>query len=269
MMFIPYVCCGDPDLEFSKELIQRLAPYSGIIELGIPFSDPIADGKTIQEAANRALKNGITVEKIFGMVKELRSEGIQTPFVFMTYFNIIYAYGPEEFLKSMNATGVQGLIIPDLPFEEDLEFVELAKKHEISIINLIAPNTDESRAKKILENQRMFTYLVSVSGITGARGDVQTDSIEFVKRIRLIAGPEKKLCVGFGISNPNQAKQFLGAGADGIILGSKIINIYSKFIKNDGGIDGRNALAGIDSFLNSFVLNNVIESVNRGNDDCS
>src|SRR3989338_2514264 len=111
MKFIPYVCCGDPSIEFTYELIKTLAPYSHIIELGIPFSDPIADGKTIQEAANRALKNGVNVEKIFGIVEKLRREGVTVPFVFMTYYNIVYSYGSGKFLRRMKEAGVQGIII--------------------------------------------------------------------------------------------------------------------------------------------------------------
>lgn len=251
MMFIPYVCCGDPNIQFSKELIKTLAPYSDIIELGIPFSDPIADGKTIQEAANRALMNGVTVDKIFEMVEELRSDGINTPFVFMTYFNIVYAYGREDFLMKMKKTGVQGIIIPDLPFGEDPEFEQLAKMHEISIINLIAPNTDEERAKRILENQTMFTYLVSLSGVTGSRDRISEQSIEFIKRIRSLAGEKKKLCVGFGISNKEQAKQFIESGADGIIVGSKIINIYSEDIDNEQ-IETSKTLEKIHTFIKTF-----------------
>ncbi|MDO8553778.1 MAG: tryptophan synthase subunit alpha [Candidatus Micrarchaeota archaeon] len=234
MMFVPYVCCGDPNLEFSYQLIKKLAPYSTIIELGIPFSDPIADGKTIQMAANRALKNGVTVEKIFAMIKLLRKEGIKTPFVFMTYYNIVYSYGKEKFLERITTSSVQGIIIPDLPFEEDPEFENLAEKHGIGIVKLIAPNTEEKRAKKILTNEKLFTYLVSTTGTTGAKREIGNESLDFVKRIRKLAGNDKKLYVGFGISNAAQAKEIVNAGADGVIIGSRIIDIYSKFIGTDG-----------------------------------
>lgn len=247
MKFIPYVCCGDPDLDFTYQLVKTIAPYSHIIELGIPFSDPIADGKTIQAAANRALKNGVTIEKIFTMVKRLRNEGIVTPFVFMTYYNIVYSYGCEKFLEKMKEISVQGIIIPDLPFGEDKEFEKLAKDNEISIINLIAPNTKEERAKEILANEKLFTYLVSTTGTTGARDKVSEDSVNFVKRIRTLAPNGQKLFVGFGISNSEQAKQFVQVGADGVIVGSEIINIYSNFI-NNGKIDQTSALNEIEKF---------------------
>lgn len=253
MMFVPYVCCGDPNLEFSAKLIKTLSEHADIIELGIPFSDPIADGKTIQQAANRALKNGVNIEKIFSMVKELR-EDITIPFVFMTYYNIIYAYGREEFLKKMKQVGVQGLIIPDLPCGEDEDFQEMASDYDISIIGLIAPNTETERAKYILSGKgsKLFTYLVSVSGVTGARDNISKESVDFVKRIRAIAG-NKKLCVGFGISNKPQAKQFEKAGADGIIIGSHIINLYSKYLDNKGKIHEKKAISEITRFCNNLI----------------
>jgi len=256
MNFIPYVCCGDPSIEFTEKLIRTLAPHSDIIELGIPFSDPIADGKTIQAAANRALANGVTVEKIFGMVERLRANGtdgnVVVPLVFMTYFNIVYAYGREKFLKRMKEAGVQGLIIPDLPFGEDLEFESLAKSHGISIINLIAPNTTDERAKQILEKSRntnaLFTYLVSNAGTTGTRDSVSLESIEFVKRIRMLAGNGNinRLCVGFGISTKEQADAYIKAGADGVIVGSRIIELYSKHTKPE------DTLKEIENFARGF-----------------
>ena len=251
MNFIPYVCCGDPNLDFTYKLIKTLAPYSYLIELGIPFSDPIADGKTIQAAANRALKNGVNIEKIFGMVKKLRSEKITVPFVFMTYYNVVYSYGCEKFLQAMNEIGAQGIIIPDLPFNEDKEFEKLANENKISIINLIAPNTQEKRAKIILSNVGLFTYLVSVAGTTGARGEVTKESLEFVKHTRAVA-KGNKLFVGFGISNAQQARQFIQSGADGVIVGSEIINIYYKYI-NNGKIDENSALKEIGEFAKRFL----------------
>lgn len=252
MKFIPYVCCGDPNLDFTYKLVKTLAPYSHIIELGIPFSDPIADGKTIQEAANRALKNKVNAESVFTMVEKLRNEGIGTTFVFMTYYNIVYAYGTEKFLEKMAKTEVQGIIIPDLPFGEDLEFEKLAKKHGIVIINLIAPNTIDERAKKILEEEKMFTYLVSSAGTTGAKTSTSRESIEFVRKVRRIAGLSKKLCVGFGISSSEQAKEFVDAGADGIIVGSRIIDIYSEYV-NGIEINSTKAVEAVEKFARQIT----------------
>lgn len=252
MKFIPYVCCGDPNIDFTYELVKVLVPYSSMIELGIPFSDPIADGRTIQAAANRALKNGVNVEKIFAMVERLRKEEITTQFVFMTYYNIVYSYGCENFLNKMQTIGVQGIIIPDLPFGEDIKFEKLAKKYEISIINLIAPNTRNARAHAILGNSNLFTYLVSIAGTTGVRDKVSENSLAFVKRVRALAINGQKLFVGFGISDVEQAKQFISAGADGVIVGSKLIEIYSKHIDRDG-IDAETALKKIAIFSKSFI----------------
>lgn len=253
--FIPYVCCGDPNLEFTYKLIRTLAPYSEIIELGIPFSDPIADGKTIQAAANRALTSGTTVEQIFGMVGQLRKDGIIVPFVFMTYFNIVYSYGSECFLKKMREIGVQGVIIPDLPFEEDKDFEKLAESCGVSMVNLIAPNTSDERAKKILEKRCnvLFTYLVSIAGTTGTRDNASIESIEFVRKMRALAGNDKKLYVGFGISTPQQATEFVNAGADGVIIGSALIEIYSKHIR-DRKIDEELVLKDVRAFGRTFVL---------------
>lgn len=259
MMFIPYVCCGDPSIGFTRKLVKALAPYSTIIELGIPFSDPIADGKTIQAAANRALNNGANINKIFAMVKQLRKENVRTPFVFMTYYNIVYSYNLEKFLKKMREVGVQGIIIPDLPFNEDKTFERLARKSKISIINLIAPTTDNKRAKRILssaKSNKLFTYLVSTAGTTGASDKVSADSLSFVKKTRSLAGKQRKLCVGFGVSNAQQAQQFVNAGADGVIVGSKLINIYSRHIKKDFKINEK-AIDEVKRFAASMNSSNV------------
>ncbi len=251
MMFIPYVCCGDPDMKFTRAMVKKLAPYSSMIELGIPFSDPIADGKTIQAAANRALRNGANVDKIFSMAGRLRREGIRVPFVFMAYYNTAYAYGRENFLKKMKEVGIQGIIVPDLPFNEDIRFERMARRHGISIVNLIAPNTSSKRAVKILngsnKGNHLFTYLVSAAGTTGAVKRISSSSLSFVRRIRNLAGKDRTLCVGFGVSSAEHARQFAGAGADGIIVGSKLIDIYSKYIGSGLRVDHR-ALDEVERF---------------------
>ncbi len=245
MKFAPYVCCGDPSLSFSFKLVKTLAPYSEFIEIGIPFSDPIADGKTIQAASTRALKNGVNVEKIFSMVEKLRAEGVKTPFSFMTYYNIVFSYGNKRFLQKMRAVGVQGLILPDLPLGEDLEFEKMAGENNIALIHLIAPNTPTARVKKILREENMFTYLVSVTGITGSRSNVSSSSIDFVKRVCAMAGGKNKLLVGFGVSSAQQAEEFVRAGASGVFVGSKIIELYN-------GRDEKTALADVKAFAQSF-----------------
>ena len=152
MKFIPYVCCGDPNLDFTYKLVKTLAPYSYLIELGFLFRSDCR-WKTIQGASERALKSGANTDKIFSMVETLRKEHIKTPFVFMTYYNIVYAYGRENFLQRMAKVGVQGIIIPDLPFEEDKTFENLTEKYNISIVNLISSNTQIDRSRKILQKK--------------------------------------------------------------------------------------------------------------------
>jgi len=232
MKLTPYICCGDPNLEFSKKLAMAFS-HCEIIELGIPFSDPIADGKTIQEATQRAIANGMNTEKAFDFAKKLRAEGMVSKLVFMTYYNILHAYGKEKFVTSMKESGVDGIIIPDLPFREDEEFEELARKHNVSIVNMIAGNTSKKRAKEILENETLFTYLVSTYGTTGSRQEADREGIELVRRTRAIAGKRNKLYVGFGITRPKQAKQYIDAGADGVVIGSAIIGIYSKAMDDE------------------------------------
>jgi tryptophan synthase alpha chain len=246
MMFIPYVCCGDPDLKFTHDLIAVLSKHAYAIELGIPFSDPIADGKTIQNASQRALKNNVNLKKIFTMIKKLRKK-INTPLIFMSYFNIIHHYGCNRFLKKMHELNVEGLIVPDLPFGEEKEFEKTAIKKKVQLIPLIAPNTPLKRTKKILSAKNsLFTYLISSAGTTGTKNKIDKNSISFIKKVRKLAGKEKNLCVGFGISNPTQAKKYIRAGANGIIIGSKLIEIYSKKKCK------KNALKEIESFANKF-----------------
>jgi tryptophan synthase alpha chain len=229
MRVAPYICLGDPDADFSLELIKRVAPHSDMIELGIPFSDPIADGPTIQGAANRSLTNGFTVSDAFSIVKDARNSGVSNKLVFMTYFNIIYTYGIGKFLDSMNKYGISGLIVPDLPFEEDRDFESLAQEKGISVVNLIAPNTPLERAREILNDESLFTYLVPLSGVTGARKNAA--GLDFISRIRKVAGPEKNLFAGFGISGKEQADAYIKAGADGVVIGSRIVDIYTKALE--------------------------------------
>lgn len=252
MNFVPYLCCGDPSLGMTKSFIRLLEPYSEIIELGIPFSDPIADGKTVQDASVRSLNNGTNTDKVFKMVEELRGEGTSIPFVFMAYYNTVYSYGRGRFIEKMKDSGVQGLIIPDLPFGEDKELESCAKAGGISIIKLIAPNTGAERSEELIENEGMFTYLVSSYGTTGARGDVNEESLEFVRRIRKFAGSGKTLYVGFGISNAEQARKFAGAGADGVIVGSALIDIYSRRAVKEASEDYKHEIDEMESLARSI-----------------
>jgi len=255
MKFVPYICCGDPDEGNTFRLARILAPHSYAIELGIPFSDPIADGPTIQAASQRALKSGMNVEKAFSLASKIRGIGLKTPLVFMTYYNIVYSYGQEKFLGKMRKCGVVGLIVPDLPYGQDKTFERLAKSKGIQLICLVAPNTPSRLARQMLNSGRtnLFTYLVSAAGTTGSKSLASPGSIAFVRKLSGLSGKKQTLCVGFGISNSKQAALYKSAGADGVIIGSEIINIYSKSFGNGKNAMGK-ALLKISTLAKNISL---------------
>lgn len=223
--FIPYVTAADPDMETSKKIVRALTTAGAdIIELGIPFSDPLADGPTIQKAVRRSLKNHCSVKKVFDMVKELRRE-ICVPFVFMTYYNIIYNYGLDRFVKSAKSNGADGVIVADLSMEESSELIRLADKEDFCVIMLTAPTTSVARFKKIASKSRGFVYYVSLTGVTGARKELSGELRKDIKRLSEIT--RKPVCVGFGISTPAQAEEIKSV-SDGIIVGSAIIKVIEK-----------------------------------------
>lgn len=223
---IGYLTLGDPDIQTSKKLLKCLCKNVDILEIGIPFSDPIADGPTIQAAMDRALGNGVTMEDAFKVVSELRSEGVQTPFVFMTYYNIVLQYGEERFIKMCNEKGVDGLLVSDLPLEESQSIVEGCKKYGIDPIFLIAPTTPEDRVKKIVAQSKGFVYLISLLGVTGERASVQDRTLQFVASTLQLSGG-LPLVVGFGISKKEHVKAIIAAGAQGIVVGSAFVNIIA------------------------------------------
>jgi tryptophan synthase alpha chain len=226
---IPYITVGYPSIEAILEVVPLLA-NSGcdIVELGIPFSDPIADGVTIQKASYYALQNGITPKICLEVAKEL-SQKVDIPLVFMTYFNPVFNYGLEEFCNSCAKCGIDGLIIPDLPPEEGSELELITQNHNINLIYLLAPTSTEERIQLVAEKSRGFIYLVSVTGVTGARNKLPAGLEAFVTRVRRIAS--QPLCVGFGISTPKQAKQ-IAEIADGVIVGSRIIQLMESNSKS-------------------------------------
>ncbi len=219
---IPYVTVGYPSIEATLKVVPLLA-RSGcdIVELGIPFSDPLADGVTIQKASFRALQNGITPNRCLEVARQLSHE-VDIPLVFMTYFNPVFSYGLEEFCSACVSSGVSGLIIPDLPPEEGLELKASTQKQGLDLIYLLAPTSTEERIRLVAERSRGFIYLVSVTGVTGARDSLPADLEAFVTEVRKVAS--QPLCVGFGISTPEQARQVAGV-ADGVIVGSRIIQL--------------------------------------------
>ena len=226
--FIPFITCGDPDLETTAKVV-RAAVENGadLIELGIPFSDPTAEGPVIQGANIRALAGGVTTDKIFDFVKELRSD-VKIPMVFMTYANVVYSYGAERFMNKCRETGMDGIIIPDLPFEEKGEFAGPAKKYGIDLISLIAPTSDK-RIAMIAREAEGFIYLVSSLGVTGVRSEINTDLGSITKIIR--ENTDVPCAIGFGISTPEQAKA-MAAVSDGAIVGSAIIRLLEKYGKD-------------------------------------
>jgi len=219
---IPYITVGYPTVEATLKVVPLLASSGcDIVELGIPFSDPLADGATIQKASFHALKNGVTPQLCLEVAGQL-SHKVDIPLVFMTYFNPVFSYGLEEFCSACSGSGISGLIIPDLPPEEGLELEAIAQKQSLDLIYLLAPTSTEERIRLVVERSRGFIYLVSVSGVTGTRDRLPKDLGVFVARVKKVAS--QPLCVGFGISTPAQARR-VAKMADGVIVGSRIIQL--------------------------------------------
>ena len=223
--FIPFITCGDPDLA-TTEAVVRAAVENGadLIELGIPFSDPTAEGPVIQGANLRALNGGIKTDMIFEFVKKIRVD-IKIPMVFMTYANVVYSYGAEKFISNCREVGIDGLILPDLPFEEKDEFLPICHKYGVDLISLIAP-TSANRISMIAKEAEGFIYLVSSLGVTGTRSEITTDLGSIVKVIR--ENTDIPCAIGFGISTPEQAKKMADL-SDGAIVGSAIIKQLEKY----------------------------------------
>ena len=222
--FIPFITCGDPDLETTKKcVLEMVKAGADLIELGIPFSDPTAEGPVIQAANMRALAGGVTTDKVFDLVKEIREE-VTIPMVFMTYANVVYSYGAERFLDKCVETGIDGLILPDLPFEEKEEFLPYTRKAGVDLISLVAP-TSEGRIAMIAAEAEGFLYIVSSLGVTGTRSEITTDIGAIVDVVR--KNTDIPCAIGFGISNPEQAAK-MAALSDGAIVGSAIVRIIAE-----------------------------------------
>lgn len=226
--FIAFITCGDPDLETTAAAV-RAAVENGadLIELGIPFSDPTAEGPAIQGANLRALSGAITTDKVFDFVREIRRD-VSVPMVFMTYANVVFSYGSERFISTCKEIGIDGLILPDIPFEENDEFQPICKKYGVDLISLIAP-TSQNRIAMIAKEAEGFLYIVSSLGVTGTRSEIETDLGEMVKLVRENANIP--CAIGFGISTPEQAKQMADI-ADGAIVGSAIVKLLEKHGKD-------------------------------------
>ena len=226
--FIPFVTCGYPDLDTTAEVI-RSAVQNGadLIELGIPFSDPTAEGPVIQEANLRALSGGITTDEIFSFVRKMRCE-TKIPMVFMTYANVVFSYGAEKFISACSEIGIDGLILPDLPYEEKNEFLPFCRKYGVDLISMVAP-TSENRIAMIAKEAEGFLYVVSSLGVTGVRSEIKTDLAGIMEVVR--KNTDIPCAIGFGISTPEQAKK-MSEFADGVIVGSAIIKLIGKYGKD-------------------------------------
>nr|WP_326184667.1 tryptophan synthase subunit alpha [uncultured Oscillibacter sp.] len=222
--FIPFVTCGDPDLETTAKIVRAMAESGAdLIELGIPFSDPTAEGPVIQAANVRALGAGTTTDRIFDLVRDLRRD-VTVPMVFMTYANVVYSYGAEKFISTCADIGIDGLILPDIPYEEKDEFDPICKRYGLDLVSLVAP-TSEDRIATVAKEASGFIYVVSSLGVTGVRSEITTDIGAMVKLIR--ASSKLPCAVGFGISTPEQAQK-MAALSDGAIVGSAIVKLIAR-----------------------------------------
>jgi tryptophan synthase alpha chain len=238
--FVAFITCGDPDLETTVKAVKAAADNGAdLVELGIPFSDPTAEGPVIQGANLRALRGGVTTDKIFDMVKELRKD-VTIPLVFMTYANVVFSYGAERFMTNCKEAQIDGIILPDLPFEEKEEFDGICDKYGVDLISLIAP-TSAGRIAMIAKEAKGFIYLVSSLGVTGTRSEITTDLSSIVKVIR--ENTDVPCAIGFGISTPEQAAK-MSSISDGAIVGSAIIKILEKY--------GKDAPKYIGEYVNSM-----------------
>ena len=235
--FIPFITCGDPDVETTMACVREMVKSGAdLIELGIPFSDPTAEGPVIQGANLRALTGGVTTDRIFEMVRELRGD-VAVPMVFMTYTNVVFSYGAERFISTCAGIGIDGLILPDLPCEEKEEFLAVCRAHGVALISLIAP-TSANRVAMIAKEAEGFIYLVSSLGVTGVRSSITTDLGPIIRTIR--ENTDVPCAVGFGISNPEQAKT-MAKKADGVIVGSAIVKLIAQY--------GKDAAAPVGAFV--------------------
>jgi len=234
--FIPFVTCGDPDIETTKKIVKEMVNNgANLIELGIPFSDPTAEGPVIQGANLRALTGGVTTDDVFEMVRDLRKE-ITVPFVFMTYANVVYSYGTDRFLETASAAGMDGLILPDVPYEEKDDFAPACRKYGMELVSLIAP-TSKDRIRMIAKEAEGFLYCVSSLGVTGTRSEISTDLAGMIEIVREV-NKDIPCAIGFGISSPEQAAK-MAAVSDGVIVGSAIVKKIAEYGKDSAPVVGK------------------------------
>ncbi len=223
---VAFITAGDPDLESTEVLVEGLARGGAdIVELGVPFSDPMADGPTIQASSERALESGTTLPKVLNLVKKLRNKGVDIPIVLFGYYNPVFVYGHKRFARDAERAGVDGVLIVDLPPEEAGELAEELKKRGIEFVYLLTPTSDERRIRLVVQRAGGFIYYVSVTGVTGARKKLPSEIRDHVRRIKQFTA--LPVCVGFGISTPEQARR-VSQWADGVVVGSAIVDIIAR-----------------------------------------
>ena len=238
--FIPFVTCGDPSLDVTEKIVYAMEEAGAdLIELGIPFSDPTAEGPVIQGANLRALSGGVTTDKVFDMVAEIR-KNTSIPMVFMTYANVVFSYGVERFCRKAAEVGMDGMILPDVPFEEKEEFDGVCKQYGLDLVSLVAP-TSKERIAQIAREASGFIYVVSSLGVTGVRKEITTDIGAMVQEIK--ANTDLPCAVGFGISTPEQARK-MAACSDGVIIGSAIVRLVAQY--------GRDAAVPVAEYVRSI-----------------
>lgn len=243
---ICYVVAGYPDIRTSREVINALMEGGAdMIEIGIPFSDPIADGPTIQAASNSALSKGMTPEKALQLAKDVRTSHPKLPLLAMTYSNILIRAGMERFMTQSKECGLDGFILPDMPIEEADAYSATASKLNLATVFLVSPNTPESRLRKVVASTSGLIYLVSVYGITGARNSFEKYTLNTIKSVKQVAGTKVPVAVGFGISTPGHVKSMINAGADAVIVGSAIIDKISD-------PPGKKMLQDLENFARSM-----------------
>lgn len=249
-LFIPFIVAGDPSPDYTVEFALRLqAEGADVLELGVPYSDPLADGPTIQRAAKRALNAGMSLRKAIELVPKLRKQGLEIPVVIFTYYNPVLQIGHEDFFNLLEDNGVEGVLIPDLPFEESEEIRDLAEQKAIEFISLVAPNSDQ-RIKQIAEQAKGFLYCVSSLGVTGERKDMSPETLTFIEKVR--EHSKIPVAVGFGIST-NEHVKLVRNHADGVIIGSKIILLIEGELENIENGDARTALENFTQSIRELI----------------
>ncbi len=238
--FIPFITCGDPDLDTTEKIVYAMVEAGAdLIELGIPFSDPTAEGPVIQEANIRALSNKITTNDVFDLVRKLRKT-VTIPMVFMTYANVVFSYGADKFISTCREIGIDGLILPDIPYEEKDEFDSICKEYGLDLVSMIAP-TSKDRISMIAKEASGFIYCVSSLGVTGTRSEITTDIGAMTKLVK--EATDVPCAIGFGISNPETARKMVKS-SDGVIVGSAIVKLCAKY--------GRDCVPYVKDFVKSM-----------------